>query len=286
MPRSGTSLAEQILASHPAGGRRRGSALLGAAPSASTPAGRGDTPRAGLRGSWRADYLARLGALAGGAARVIDKMPANFLYARADSRGVPARAHHPHAARSARHLPVDLFPALRNMRHRTRNDLGDLAHYYAEYLRIMAHWRTVLPPRTCSKCRTRAGRRSGRLDAAGCWSSSGCRGIPAAWIFTSTERMVITASRWQVRQKISTQPRSGAGATMRNTSRRCAALRSRRRRTLPGLSADAGGEQPLLVGRVAHPRRIAQGDPALARRPCSGCAIRKSRRSRLHSGGS
>ena len=81
MPRSGTSLTEQILASHPqvvgAGevgfwtrrlrGLARGRKAGPAAPGADS----GDAQR----------YLERMSAAAGGATRVVDKMPANFLYA-------------------------------------------------------------------------------------------------------------------------------------------------------------------------------------------------------------
>ena len=34
-------------------------------------------------------------------------------------------------------------------------DLSDLAHYYREHQRIMAHWRAVLPPGTFLKYLTR-----------------------------------------------------------------------------------------------------------------------------------
>ena len=60
MPRSGTSLAEQILASHPA--------VFGA----------GETS-VGLVGPLAEDYLRLLTDLAPDTLRVVDKMPANFL---------------------------------------------------------------------------------------------------------------------------------------------------------------------------------------------------------------
>ena len=74
MPRSGTTLAEQILASHPqvyGAGELPYWNTAAERHAASVPA---DLPRLA------ADYLALLRELSPGALRVVDKMPANFLY--------------------------------------------------------------------------------------------------------------------------------------------------------------------------------------------------------------
>ena len=114
MPRSGTSLTEQILASHPA--------VFGAGEvifwDTAFVAYRGTdvrskdagTPAAGtsLLPRMAGDYLERLTAHSGPALRVIDKMPANFCVSRTDPHRVPAGPNHPHAAPS-RSTPVCRF---------------------------------------------------------------------------------------------------------------------------------------------------------------------------------
>ena len=76
MPRSGTSLTEQILASHPAVFGAGEVPFWDAAFVASgTPAG------ADLISGMTDQYLDRLTARSGAALRVVDKMPANFMYA-------------------------------------------------------------------------------------------------------------------------------------------------------------------------------------------------------------
>jgi hypothetical protein len=83
-------------------------------------------------------------------------------------------------------------------------DLSDLAHYYSEYRRIMAHWRVVLP----------AGH---ILDVPyeelvanqETWSRKMLEFIGLEWDprcldFHTTKRPVVTASAWQVRQKMFT----------------------------------------------------------------------------------
>jgi hypothetical protein len=82
------------------------------------------------------------------------------------------------------------------------NDLGNLAHYYREYLRIMGHWRAILPATALLEVPYEAliedqeGWTRRMLDFIGLpWD-------PACLDFHRTERVVITASKWQVRQKI------------------------------------------------------------------------------------
>jgi hypothetical protein len=84
------------------------------------------------------------------------------------------------------------------------NDLDSLAHYYGEYLRIMAHWRHVLPAATLLEvpyeglvADTELWTRR-MLDFIGLVFDARCLE------FHQTERVIITASKWQVRQKIST----------------------------------------------------------------------------------
>jgi tetratricopeptide (TPR) repeat protein len=203
MPRSGTTLTEQILASHPEAfgcGELRfwhtacvdyeSSALRGTED-------RGAIPAAAEK------YLGLLASFSAAASRMIDKMPANFM-----NLGL-IHAAFPHARiLHMRRNPLDTglsiyFQVLSNT-HTYANDLEDIAHYFTQYSRLMAHWRSSLPEGAI-------------LDVP----YEKLVADPEAWIrqivqfvglpwdprclrFHETERTVITASNWQVRQRIST----------------------------------------------------------------------------------
>ena len=196
MPRSGTSLTEQILASHPAvygaGEVRfwdRAFAQLGPADASAL---------ARLAG----EYLAKVGGQAGESLRVTDKMPANFLYAGLIHAALP-RARIIHMQRHP--LDTCLSVYFQNFFNVSpyANDLDSLAHYYGEYLRIMAHWRGVLPAATLLEVPYEAL----VADTEG-WTRRMLEFIELPFDarcleFHQTERVIITASKWQVRQKIS-----------------------------------------------------------------------------------
>ena len=83
------------------------------------------------------------------------------------------------------------------------NDLEQLACYYAEYLRITAHWRAVLPAQCFLEVSYEAlledqvGWTRRMLDFAGLPWDARCLD------FHETNRVVVTASKWQVRQPLS-----------------------------------------------------------------------------------
>ena len=81
-------------------------------------------------------------------------------------------------------------------------DFGDLAHYYLEYRRLMAHWRAMLPPQTLLEVRY-----EDLVDDPEGWSRRMLAHIGLPWDprcleFHRTDRPVLTASNWQVRQPI------------------------------------------------------------------------------------
>jgi len=201
MPRSGTSLAEQILASHPAVFGAGEVTYWDGAFAAFHDASLSGNPEAQVFAELAGKYLDRLRAPAGGASRVVDKMPANFLYAGLIHAVLPrARIIH------MRRHPIDTclsiyFQNFPNMG-RFANDLDNLAFYYGEYLRITAHWRAVLPASSLLEVPYEGL----TLDQEG-WTRRLLDFVGLPWDarcldFHKTERVVVTASKWQVRQKM------------------------------------------------------------------------------------
>ena len=202
MPRSGTSLAEQILASHPAVYGAGELTYWHAAYGAFEQAERAGKGAAAIVADLSRDCLERLGALAAGARRVIDKMPANFLYAGLIHATFP-RARIIHMQRNPFDTCLSIyFQNFHNMAP-SANDLGDLAHYYKQYLRVMNHWRSALPASTLLEVPYES-----LIEEPETWARRmvdflGLPWDPRCLAFHETERAVITASKWQVRQKIS-----------------------------------------------------------------------------------
>ncbi|HVH84706.1 MAG TPA: sulfotransferase [Steroidobacteraceae bacterium] len=201
MPRSGTSLAEQILASHPAvfgGGELRFWEGAFGIFEAERAAG---VSAAEILAQFAQDYLERVQALSGTAARVIDKMPANFLYAGLVHAALP-RARIIHMQRHPLDTCLSIYSQNFFRMGSYSNDLEDLAHYYSQYLRIMRHWRTVLPAAAMLEIPYEA-----LIADQESWTRRMLEFVGLPWDprcldFQNTERIVITASRWQVRQKI------------------------------------------------------------------------------------
>jgi tetratricopeptide (TPR) repeat protein len=144
MPRSGTTLVEQIVSSHPK--IRPGGEL-------SFWTERGPAFRTGANGLGPArmrrlatDYCALLQRIAPGAERVTDKMPFNFFWIGL-IRAVLPNAFIIHCRRN----PVDTCLSIYFTRFATRQDFAydrsDIVFYYEQYARLMRHWRKTLPPR-------------------------------------------------------------------------------------------------------------------------------------------
>jgi len=201
MPRSGTSLTEQILASHPAVFGGGEVTYWNGAYDAYRQAELEGKAAAQLIPGMASRYLEHLASLSGAAPRVVDKMPANFMYAGLIHAVFPqARIIH-----MQRH-PLDTclsiyFQNFFNIGPYA-NDLDDLAHYYTEYLRITRRWRAVLPATTLLEVPYEA-----LIEDQEGWTRRMLEFIGLPWDpkcldFHQTDRVVITASKWQVRQKI------------------------------------------------------------------------------------
>ncbi len=199
MPRSGTTLVEQIVSMHPevgAGGElnfwnERGAAWHGSSV--------GDEKQFLAKAA--ADYLGVLRAIAPTAARVTDKMPFNFLWAGLIHVTFP-RAIIIHCRRAAvdtalsihqTHFhPVLAFPT----------GGAELVAYFHSYQRLINHWRSVLPVDRYLEVDyedlTGAPEPAIRRIIAACgleWNGACLRP-------ESNPRAVKTPSKWQTRQPI------------------------------------------------------------------------------------
>lgn len=203
MPRSGTSLTEQILASHP---RAMGAGELGEIGQINRwLRNRHDFPEKlpteRLKEAAKG-YLTHVGRIGKGAARVTDKMPGNFNSLGLITLMFPnARIIH------TRRDPMDncLSCFAQNFRAdglswSTR--LEDLAHQSCHYHRLMDHWRAVLPPGRMLEIDYEETVADFEGQARRIVDFIGLEWDDACLRFYETERAVVTASRSQVRQPI------------------------------------------------------------------------------------
>ena len=201
MPRSGTSLIEQIIASHPA--------AFGAGELTFWGRQTGANEAAILSGSYGSALIARIAneceqhlqGLSATATRVVDKMPDNFLRIGFVATVFP-HAKIIHSLRNPVDTCLSIYFQNFTSGHSYGTDLEDIAFYYREYARLMHHWRRVLPADRFLEVPYEA-----LVDDQAGWSQRIIEFIGLDWDercldFHETERTVGTASNWQVRQKI------------------------------------------------------------------------------------
>jgi tetratricopeptide (TPR) repeat protein len=150
MPRSGTSLVEQILSSHPQ--------VFGAGEldDFDAFAHRLEVIRskpffeeiADFKASsferFAGRYLSKIQALSHGADRVTDKMPQNFRYIGLIKLAFPS-AKIIHCRRNPVDTCLSLFTNIFGGTHQYSHDLSNLGYYYRDYAKLMQHWHAVLP---------------------------------------------------------------------------------------------------------------------------------------------
>jgi hypothetical protein len=197
MPRSGTTLVEQILSAHPqvaGAGERLDMDRFAIA------AGDIDTLDASRAADLSAVYLTALSPVSPAASRVVDKLPFNFLHLGLIETLFPdARVIH------CRRDPVDtglscffqLFPRAIAWAF----DAEDIAHYTAAYRRLMDYWRDALSLRMLeidyeALVSDTAAQARRLIDFLGLPWDDACA-APSA-----NRRPVRTASGWQVRQPV------------------------------------------------------------------------------------
>lgn len=151
MPRSGTTLMEQILDAHPAvfgAGERNaiGELFLRLGGARETAAAArlvamADQPQ--LDQASR-DALRDLHALAPQASRIVDKMPGNSRYLGLISLLMP-KARIIHCVRDPRDIGLSIYTFRFHGHHPYAHDIADLGWYIAQQNRLMDHWKSVLP---------------------------------------------------------------------------------------------------------------------------------------------
>ena len=209
MPRSGTSLVEQILSSHSrvygagelnemrelvwrhlaAGANRQARCFVA-----------GDiTP--GLLNKLGPSYAEAITRYAPDSPRIVDKMPLNFIYIGVIALALP-NARIVHCIRDPVDTCLSCYMKIFNDAELNYSyDLNHLGRYFAAYTRLMDHWRRLLPGRMVElryEALVAEQERETRrlLDACGLeWEDPCLR-------FYETERQVETASIMQVRQPI------------------------------------------------------------------------------------
>ncbi|MGE4562261.1 MAG: sulfotransferase [Rhodospirillales bacterium] len=209
MPRSSTTLVEQILSSHSrvygagelnemrelvwrhlaAGANRQARCFVA-----------GDiTP--GLLNKLGPSYAEAITRYAPDSPRIVDKMPLNFIYIGVIALALP-NARIVHCIRDPVDTCLSCYMKIFNDAELNYSyDLNHLGRYFAAYTRLMDHWRRLLPGRMVElryEALVAEQERETRrlLDACGLEWEDGCLR------FYKTERQVETASIMQVRQPI------------------------------------------------------------------------------------
>ncbi|MGY4308625.1 tetratricopeptide (TPR) repeat protein [Bradyrhizobium sp. USDA 4369] len=209
MPRSGTSLIEQILSSHPAAYGAGEVNYFAAATGLFTDRARGDYPDMLAKladadlGSIAQAYLARFTDLPAGMARIVDKMPSNFLFAGLIHLALP-NARIIHVRRNPIDTCLSCFSQLFSEPQPFCYDLAELGRYYRAYEALMEHWRAILPDRVMLEVNYEDVVRDFEPHARKIVAHAGLDWDERCRAFHETKRPVNTASLVQVRKPLFT----------------------------------------------------------------------------------
>lgn len=208
MPRSGTTLTEQILSSHSGVvGAGELSMLLQVAHQTGTlssshrpyPQGIREVGIDGLQKMARR-YLEHIDRFSADAGRVTDKLPFNFMHVGLIALLFPnARIIHCQRDPMDNCLSCYFTSFAENIQF--ANNLETLGKYYLDYRRLMAHWERVLPGRIFNLSYERMVSDTDAQVRA-LLAHCGLEWEDACLRFHETRRGVRTPSRWQVRQPI------------------------------------------------------------------------------------
>jgi tetratricopeptide (TPR) repeat protein len=210
MPRSGSTLIEQVLASHPqihAAGELTILEMMEASGELSSedpplpypesaPVLDGNSLRALSR-----SYLSRLPSVANGEVRIVDKLSGNFLRVGLIRLILPS-AKIVHVRRDPLDTCLSCFSKLFTYGLHYSYDLAELGRYYRAYTELMAHWRSILSPGTMFEVvyedlvNDLEGEARRLIDYCGLPWDDRCLG------FHKTSRRVKTASSFQIHQPL------------------------------------------------------------------------------------
>jgi tetratricopeptide (TPR) repeat protein len=200
LPRSGTTLIEQILSSHPqvegAGELQLWTGLAAAFGRLAEGAGPGPFQKAAAQ-----QCLSVLGGLYPDARRVIDKTPLNYQWAGLIHLVFP-KALIIHCRRD----PLDTCVSIHSTYFAPRADFptgkDDLVFYWRQYARLMEHWRSALPADRFVEVDYEALVAEPEPAARRLVAACGLDWDPACLEPERNTRIVRTASKWQARQPI------------------------------------------------------------------------------------
>jgi tetratricopeptide (TPR) repeat protein len=209
MPRSGSTLVEQILASHPnvfgagelsdfddaLGGLGAAEGILSSSPEVVSSLTGDQLRRLG------ATYVERVKALAPAAERIVDKMPGNFRLAGLIYLALP-NARIIHTMRDPIDTCLSCFSKLFAGEQPYCYDLGELGRYYRAYEALMQHWRRVLPKGVMLEVQYEAVVADIEREARGIIAHCGLEWDDACLSFYQTQRVIRTASAAQARRPV------------------------------------------------------------------------------------
>ena len=207
MPRSGTTLVEQILASHREvhGAGEIKDFEMAVAELGGAAGGALARPDLDMTGAQLdrigANYIRRIRSAAPAASRSVDKMTENFRFAGLIALALP-RARMIHVRRDPLDTCLSCFSTLFTEALPYTYDLTELGRYHRAYEGLMHHWRAALPPGMMLEVRyedviaDREGQSRRIVDHCGLeWD-------PRCLDFHRSERSVRTASFTQVRRPL------------------------------------------------------------------------------------
>jgi tetratricopeptide (TPR) repeat protein len=200
LPRSGTTLVEQILSAHPqvsAGGELSHWNECGG----SWEQVDSVQAKAELLSSSAKNYLQLLGNIAPRAARVTDKMPLNFQWAGLVHLALP-RATLVHCRRNPLDTALSIHQTHFNPRMLFPTGGDMLVGYVRAYQRLCEHWRRVLPPERFIEIDYETLVNSPELVTRRVVAASGLTWDDACLFPERNARTVKTPSKWQARQPI------------------------------------------------------------------------------------